>query len=363
MVPFYTCHDCGFKILNTRVMERYPQIVLRAIVGRSPQVLSCGDKRLSYYCSIEGNDSFSIISKYHVQTLRKLGWGDAEAGEDWVIIHPVFYLYQEKRLSLNLLRKFYSHLGGFDLADTDRISSLAVRLADDMDLIMVPSECSKRAYLGSGVKSRVEVVPHGVDEKLYSSPKKPSPLVPKNGVKILFFCLHSELRKGADVVRRVMGRVLKERSDVTFIVKGGDFKGFPRTRHITKWLSEQDLVRLYDSCDIGLTPSRGGGFELNVLEMLARGLIVITSDWPAIQEYAKKYVLTIKSTGRKFKPLSGNPIHCGYGADPDVNHCYQLIKYALDNLEGLKKRAEKNAPRLRKKYSWRKTGEKIVKCL
>ncbi|GAI45429.1 unnamed protein product, partial [marine sediment metagenome] len=72
-----------------------------------------------------------------------------------------------------------------------------------------------------------------------------------------------------------------------------------------------------DSCDIIFVLSRGGGFELNALEGLARGLVVITSDWGAIREYAEPYALIVKSTGKKVKPLTENPIHQGYGADPE----------------------------------------------
>jgi len=132
---------------------------------------------------------------------------------------------------------------------------------------------------------------------------------------------------------------------------------------VSQWLSEPDLVRLYDSCDILLSPSRGGGFELNVLEGMARGLVPIVSDWGAIQEYAGPHSLTIRNTGKRVRPLPKNLIHCGYGADPDPEHFYELIKYALENLGDLKARAEEVAPKIREKYSWKKTAQEIVKCL
>ena len=163
-----------------------------------------------------------------------------------------------------------------------------------------------------------------------------------------------------------MSRLLRERRDVHFILKTtgyNDLCKLPNTTWITEWLSDSDLVRLYDSCDILLAPSRGGGFEINVLEGLARGLVVITSDWDAIQEYAGPYALTVKSTGDKVKPLPGNPIHIGYGANPDPNHLYEVLTYAIEDLDSLKRKAEKNAPAIREKYSWRNTARRIVECL
>ena len=320
---------------------------------------------LAYYVPL--GFSFGRVAHYQAQMLPKLGWNLQYVIKDnslpfvngWGLIHPVFYALQKYPGAASELKNIHGNIGGFDLADSDRISRHAVDLTDKMDLMMVPSECSKEAYLRSGVKSRVEVVPHGVDT-LYSSPRTRSV---DESIRILFFCLHSNHRKGADVVAKAMKRILKERMNVTFIVKGGVFNGFPRTKHVTKWLNEKDLVKLYDSCDIGLVPSRGGGFEMNALEMLTRGLVTIVSDWGAIQEYAGEYALTVKNTGKKVKPLRSNHIHCGYGADPDPDHLYALINYAIDNLESLSKKAEKNMVKIRKRFTWRKTVEKIMKCL
>jgi len=163
-----------------------------------------------------------------------------------------------------------------------------------------------------------------------------------------------------------MSRILQERKNVHFIIKTSGFNDLcrlPNTTWITEWLSDPDLVSLYDSCDILLAPSRGGGFEINVLEGLARGLIVITSDWSAIQEYAGPYVLTVKSTEEKINILPGNPIHIGYGANPDANHLYEILNYAIENLDYLKKKAEKNAPIIREKYNWKNTARRIAECL
>jgi len=333
-----------------------------------------GENWLTYYAPMGG--SFGVVGGHHMKLLPQMGWNVhhvllddllkryAGTGDPWGLVHPIFYVFQMNRRPMQGLRRGHTHVGGFDLADTDQIAAFAAGTANQMDLIMVPSECSRSAYIRSGVKSRVEVVPHGVGP-LYSAPRNPSPRVPQEGVKILFFFAHSPLRKGADIVRKVMSRVLKERPEARFVLKTGGHNELcmlPKTTVITQWLSELDLVRLYDACDILIAPSRGGGFELNVLEALARGLVVITSDWGAIQEYAGKYALTVRSEGR-IKPLPGNHIHVGYGANLDLNDCYAKVNYALDNLESLKKRAIKNAPGMRRKYSWKNTVRRIAECL
>lgn len=348
---------------------------------------------ITYYAPQGG--SFGFISKKHLEYLPKVGvsihmrttddliWGSQQEKSHWGILHPIFYEFQRfqrfrnmgGKASIATLKQTHNKVGGFDVADSDRISPFAVDIANKMDLIMVPSECSKKAYLESGVKSRVEVVPHGVSE-LYNAPPNPftkipchggiEKKIPKEAIKILFFLLHSPYRKGEDIVHKAMSRILKERQNISFIVKSSGLNRLstlPRTMCISSWLSEKDIIRLYDTADILLSPSRGGGYEHNICESLARGLIAITSDWPAILEHAEPYALVAKSTGKKVKPLHNNPIHTGYGTDPDPDHFYETLEYAIKNLEYLKEKAVEHAPEIRKKYSWMNIARRIAECL
>jgi len=326
---------------------------------------------LTYY-ACKGDISFGYVSEQHMLHLPFNGWN-----VKWVlqgemirwnqaipspvgILHPLlfpWFIGQAKIKHMKMLKKNHKKLVGFDVADTDAISKKAIAFANKADLLMVPSQHSKDVYIKSGLSTRIEVVPHGLSQ-LYDEPKQPH----SGTIKILFFNMHSPFRKGADVVKKVMSKILKTKVDVNFVVKTRYDIKLPRTKIIQKKLNNKELIRLYDSCDILLAPSRGGGFEKNVLEGLARGLVVITSDWPAIQEYAGSHVLTVKSEGKK-KILPGNPVHVGYGVNPSVEHCVKMINYALDNLEDLKQKSEKNMNKIRKQYSWQTITEKIVECL
>lgn len=329
---------------------------------------------VTYYGPVGG--SFGIVSRQHMQNLPDAGWN-----VNWVdlarmaksqvgysasvgILHPVLYWgiikWQTVR-GWKHLRKIHRKVLGFEVADSDAISETALSTINELDLLMVPSEAAKNAFVTSGAKIPVEVVQHGVSPN-YNAPKQRLSIVP-DGVNILFFELHSRWRKGSNIVWKVMKRILNERTNVNFMVRarrGNMLFKLPRTKHI-RWLSEPDLVRLYDSCDILLAPSRGGSFELNPLEALARGLILIASECPAIQEYAKG-ALYIKSKGQ-VQPLPSNPIHIGKGPDPDPEHAYELVNYAIDNWEMLKKKAEQMALEVRQKYTWRKSAEKIADIL
>lgn len=341
---------------------------------------------LTYYAT-KGNVSFCSISEQHMMHLPYHGWNVKWVPQGKMIkwkmalpnpigvLHPTLYPWFLGRGTfkhLDILKQQHEKVVGFDVADSDLISQTAINFANRVDLIMVPSECSKTAYVKSGLTTNIEVVPHGLSE-LYSSPKNPFtqnprhglPEIPQEGVKILFFLIHSSFRKGADVVKTTMSRILAERKDVSLVVKGmrrNELQHLPRTIQITETITPEEIVRLYDSCDILLLPSRGGGLELNGLEALARGLILIASDWGAIQEYAEPYALTIKSKD-KVKLFENNPVHIGHGTDPDPDHCYKLLNYALDNLTKLKKDSTQNAQKIRKGFTWHNVVEEVSKCL
>lgn len=351
-----------------RIPAKPPSIIRKYVLNKM-------NPFLTYYAPFEG--SFGKVSSYHMKYLPYADFNVnhvfldemivAEKGVKTPIgiIQPTFYPYQTNPDSFMKVKQTHTYFVGVDIADTDHMSKYAVNIANELSLLIVPSEASKKTFIASGVTSPVEIVPHGISEE-YSTRKKPSlPELPETPIKVLFFFPHSPLRKGADVAYTVMRKILKERKNVGFVLKMGDTNNklskLPRTRTVTSWLSEADLVRLYDSCQILFAPSRGGGFEMSVLEALTRGLVVATSSWPPITEYAKT-ALIIKNKG-KAKPLPKNPIHIGYGANPDPEHAYQVVNYAIDNLVALERKARRNRRFYRENYSWKKTAETLANVL
>jgi len=138
------------------------------------------------------------------------------------------------------------------------------------------------------------------------------------------------------------------------------FSGVP-VIPIAEWLDEQDLVSLYDSCDILLHPYRGGAFELNPFEALARGLPVIVTGWGSILDYANihnAYLISPKSAIKTF-PLAVSG-HIGYGVNPDVDHCVELLEWCIENLEYCKRKAEKQRGEFVQR-SWEKSVEQFLK--
>jgi len=79
-------------------------------------------------------------------------------------------------------------------------------------------------------------------------------------------------------VVKVMKEIQHMYSDVWLMVKGGGFSrelDELRCDKLAGFFSERQLAEVYDANDVLLMFSRGGSFELNALEAVSRGLVVL----------------------------------------------------------------------------------------
>jgi len=344
--------------------------------------------RIGYMYPMKQRVSFHIVAKKHIEQLRKRGYEVVELDINDpfvkipvrnVIVHPIFYpLIGHPNFYAKLLRST-DKLLGFDVCDTDHLSPLAAYVASQFNCVVVPCAFCKKVYEKSGVMAKVEVLPHGVDNAFFREPREPrdpdlKKLASRKGYKILFFLWHSGFRKGADTVAEAFARLVKERKDVWLIVKlGGILDPFtqymfsiPNVILFNKWLDTDSLIDLYDIADIVVVPSRGGGFELNALEALARGKPTVVSDWGAFLDYCnpcfkvKRRACIDLFVGDKI----AKTIHDGKGVDPDPRALYNILKYIIDNYEDARRKFEEYKNTIRRLYNWDRIGvllDKIVK--
>jgi len=352
-------------------------------------------KSLTYVYPMHAINSFHIISKHHIEhlskkikvnevdenTLDNIIWGKGKK----VLLHPIGYLllgdkieYFAHRIKrLYKLKECCKLVGGFDTADSDRIANIFVKVLNQLDLIVVPSTWAKECYVNSGVIKPIEVLPHGVGNAFLQNYKvvenevirKLAEIKRKNkAILVLFFLQHSGFRKGADIVFNVLNKLQDEYDNVYLVVKTGNIED-PylfwlkqlKTIHIKGHLNEKELVQLYDQCDILICPSRGGGFELNALEGIARGLITLVPSEMCFRDYSQ-YAITLKCD-TKVKVLPGNPIHVGYGYQVSLADFYKKMVKVLDNIQKYKKVFRKNAKEVRKKYAWKTICNKLFLLL
>ena len=360
-------------------------------------------QELYYVYPIWQRGSFHNIAREHIKHLKaKISVQEVDeqvldnimwVGDKSILLHPIGYLllgdrweqfpHRIKRLYklLNVSKK----LGGFDTADSSRISKTFVNVLNHLDLVFVPSNWAKECYENSGVETDVQVLPHGLPDEFLaplSTPissklkniesetiRKLTELKRKHKARfVLFFLMHSGFRKGADLVARAMQEVQKEFPRAYLVVKSGEILdpymsqfGKLKMINVKGWLSIKELRQLYDLCDIVVCPSRGGGFELNALEGIARGKPVIVPNAMCFLDYAK-YCVTVE-IAKEIEVLPGNPLHIGKGYEISLNDFINQIKRVLTYYDNFKRRARKDSEKVRKEYAWSKICEKLYDIL
>jgi len=270
-------------------------------------------------------------------------------------------------------RKLYDQLIGFDVCDSDTMSDVAVGLLNLLDKVAVPSQYCVKVYANSGVKTKTYWVPHGVEHYWYETPNlwenvKLESIHPsllelysykkrKNKKLLLFWLMHSPDRKGWDEAKEIYKRIRKQRSDVILVLKTEK----PNTEwyqeiedwgvvNIYGWLDETQKMMLYDIADVNLVTSRGGGFEMNALEAIARGTPTIATNYGSWTDYMPEKLLV--PPGEKVKPLPNNHLHVGWGYKIDVVSAVDKINEILQNYEEYKLIVEDHRQKIKETFNW-----------
>jgi len=366
----------------------YNNFPLKVIV--KPNRIEQNLKLLYYVYPIHVKSSFHLVAEKQVDHLRKYynivtidesGFSSFIPPKNAILIlHPSMSNLQRAKQNL---KEQYTQIIGFDVCDSDRLSDLAVSLINKLDKVGVSSEYCVKVYRESGVKAKTYHIPHGVDIEYYTKPnlwqsKQNVNIDPQllniynykksSGKKILLFWLwHSPDRKGFPEVAEVYKRLREKRNDIILVVKTTvSCKAIKELKNLefiklTTWLDDNNKMALYDLSDIVLNSSRGGGFEINCLESLARGIPCISSNVGSWVEYEHPSFLV--KTDKKVIVLPNNGYHSGYGYTIDIEDTVAKIEDMIDHYNEYKEIAEEHRQKLKESYEWGKIAEKIYKMI
>ena len=168
----------------------------------------------------------------------------------------------------------------------------------DVDEVWACSRHLRDGYLASGLDpDLVRVVPHGVDPERFRPGLEPLPLPGVPGGYRFLFVGGLLWRKGIDLLLDAYRAAFTARDDVTLVIKdfgrGGPYQpqeaeervramaadpSGPRVAFLRDRLSDDEIPRLYASCDCLVHPYRGEGYGLTVAEGMAAGLPVIVPE-------------------------------------------------------------------------------------
>ncbi len=183
---------------------------------------------------------------------------------------------------------------GFPIFELDTFSELEKHHLHACDELMVCSQWAKDVVLSNSFADRVHVVPLGVDRTIFK-PASPKPA----GSTVFFNCGKWEVRKGHDILAGAFKEHLKEYPNSQLWMmcsnpfnsqeennKWLNLYNHPNIRIIPRAETQQEVYNIMSQVDCGVFPSRGEGWNLELLEMMAVGKPTIATNYSAHTEFA-----------------------------------------------------------------------------
>ncbi len=252
--------------------------------------------------------------------------------------------------------------------------------ADD---IWVYSNFLKQTYIESGINpGNISVVHPFLDMEVFRPKTGEVDLPGSKKFKFLFVggTIH---RKGIDILINTYLSTFKKSDDVCLVIKdvcsksayagqsiGDEIIKIAADKDIAQviylqdeYRTDEEMARLYNSCDCLVHPYRAEGFGLPVAEAMACGLPVIVTEYGACLDFCNiENSFMIKSgIESKDEKIIGNLETVGYPywANPDMDSLRQNMRYVFENYEAAQVKASNAINDIHKKLQYKNTIAEI----
>ncbi|MQF98079.1 MAG: glycosyltransferase family 4 protein [SAR202 cluster bacterium] len=261
---------------------------------------------------------------------------------------------------------------GFPIFELDTFSDLEKHHLNSCDRLMVCSEWAKNVCLDQTYVPHVDVVPLGVDAELFS----PAP-VREDDKTIFFNCGKWEVRKGHDILINAFKKVVEHGEDAELWMmcsnpfnspeeenKWLNLYSHPNVKIIPRAETQAEVYNIMSQVDCGVFPSRGEGWNLELLEMMSCGKHVIATDYSAHTEFCTKEnagLVTIKDTELAFdnKWFFGQGKWAKIGSHEEWDLSMKMMRFILDKKGTINQAGIETA----KRFCWDNSASKIMDLL
>ena len=249
-------------------------------------------------------------------------------------------------------------------------------------LLVTPSRWSREGVLPLGLRDdQVVVIPHGVDPGTF----RPSPegKAAREAAKLPGFTFANlsamTTNKGVDLLLRAFAVVVEKHPETRLLLKGSDdlyksegllqrmIRNLPngaasrlegRIVYAGNAATTESIAIFYQLADAYVSPYRGEGFNLPVLEASACGTPVICTRGGSTDDFMNEdTALFIESRPVEvvIRPEVG-----GFGLEPDLDHLIHLMFEVMENREWREGAARAGPARAAREFSWDRAVDKLL---
>jgi glycosyltransferase involved in cell wall biosynthesis len=343
---------------------------------------------INAFCLYFGDDSWSRHARHlfgawqRLEPVNIVSWNEPACGEEFersesahgvpgVGLGPVEFM----------TRIVGSRRVAYVVWETTVMPRDKVAILRTMDEVWTPTNWGRGLLVENGLDAdRVGVVPEGVDVETF----KPVGVERQEGRPFRFLFVGKwEARKGVELLIKAFCEEFSADEPVELVLHGWNpyVPYFDLDEHIRRAvgdrrvapivastpLTEDALVRLYNSCDAFVLPTRAEGWGLPVTEAMACGLPVIVTDYSAPAEYLcddYAYLIPVEKLVPVRDPFffrEGSAL--GVWAQPDMGALRGLMRRVYENPEEAKKKGRRARAKVCARLTWEhaaKTARRLL---
>lgn len=269
---------------------------------------------------------------------------------------------------------------GYPIFELDTLTEFERHNLNSLDLLFVCTEWAAKVCRDNNIKTKIEVIPLGVDSNVFR------PLPKKSKSKTIFLSIGKwEKRKGHDVLHKIFTSAFTEKDNVelwllpTNLFNSPEENKFwefwyshPKIKILPRQNSQESLNYVINQADFLISPSRAEGWNLPLLEGMACGVPAITTNYSGHTEFCSdKNSLLVDineledaEDGKWFK--KGGMVNQGKWAKIGESEVEQFINHIRDAHQlkqtnsPLLKGIKEECIRTSQKFSWVNSAMKLI---
>lgn len=265
----------------------------------------------------------------------------------------------------------------FPFFEVDKLNQREVHHLNSADYVFTASKWGKKVLEENGVKTKISVVPLGVDLEIFKLPNK---IKIENPNYIFFHIGKWELRKSQDVLLQAFNNAFEETDNVELWMLPQN--PFLKKEEEQQWLSLvensklKDKIKVYGrlpthyhlaefifNCDCGVFLSRAEGWNNEIPESMAMNKPIIATNYSAHTEYCNpdnSFLVDVDETepANDGKWFHGNGNWAKIG-DKQIEQTIEYMRYVYNN----NIKSNPNGVETASKLSWNNTASIINKTL